>query len=264
MKETNLNIFYHFGAALARLCEKVSIGEKAVELIAYMYDVQLCISDFLTETKDFQHALKDSRASVEALLSKIQEIIDDLPDNPTGRVLTEQEVHVILGGKDDFEHNFEREHRNLDVFTVTPKAIYNTRLLIEHPDLKFPEKIRAKLPPQMLYDLEQAGRCLAFEIPTACAFHVFRGTEAVMLAYYELLATHAWTLPKRDWNIYIEQLIKEGAPESITNRLKEIRQDRNAYIHPDVNVTLEESPILFELCTGVVFLMGQEMSKLTL
>jgi len=85
-----------------------------------------------------------------------------------------------------------------------------------------------------------------------------------MFGYYELLARHPWPYKKRDWKIYIEQLGKEKAPKQITNRLEEIRAlDRNAYIHPDVNITLEEAPILFELCTGVVFLMGQEMGKLT-
>ncbi len=60
-----------------------------------------------------------------------------------------------------------------------------------------------------------------------------------------------------------EQLAKEGAPKSITARLDEIRElDRNTYIHPDKNVSLEEAPVLFELCSGVVFQMGQELKKL--
>jgi len=45
--------------------------------------------------------------------------------------------------------------------------------------------------------------------------------------------------------------------------LDEIRaMDRNSYAHPDRNVTLEESPVQFELCTNVMFQMGSEIDKI--
>ncbi len=39
--------------------------------------------------------------------------------------------------------------------------------------------------------------------------------------------------------------------------------DRNAYIHPDKTVDLNETPILFELCSAVIFYMGQELERLS-
>ena len=70
-----------------------------------------------------------------------------------------------------------------------------------------------------------------------------------MLAYYARLAGHAWNLPKnKDWNQYIDHLKKEGAPAKITDRLKEIKDsDRNALIHPDINVRQDEAHVLFKL-----------------
>jgi hypothetical protein len=138
-------------------------------------------------------------------------------------------------GIDSFEKAFEREHHNLTIFTITAKGIYNTRALIETTHHKFPEKVRKFLPPQLIFDLREAGQALAFDLPTACAFHICRGTEATMLKYHELLAGHSWSFGKKDWKIYIEQLGVEKAPKQITNRLDEIRLlDRNAYIHPDL------------------------------
>jgi len=181
-----------------------------------------------------------------------------------GRTITPDEYRAIVNGKEEIEKNFEREHRNLSVFTVTPKGIYDTRLLIENPEQKFPEKIRRFLPQQMLDDFKQAARCLAFEIPTACAFHVCRGTEALIILYCERLLGHPWTERRKDWSRYIEVLIEKQASDKITSRLKEIsKMDRNAYAHPDINVTLEESPVLFDLCAGVIFYMGQELERLT-
>ena len=103
---------------------------------------------------------------------------------------------------------------------------------------------------------------LAFDIPTACAFHICRATESLILKYYEALSGHGWTFKKRDWKIYVEQLVKENAPRHITDRLDEIRElDRNAYTHPDRDVTVEEAPIQFELCTSVMFQMADEISR---
>ena len=262
MKETNLNVFYHLGGSLTYLQEHIAIGMPVKALYGELVLPQSWLESFLRETKEFFSTLRDTRTSADRLLIAIKDIMESIPED-WERTMTTLELHTVFAGKDELEKNFEREHRNLNVFTVTPKGIYDTRLLVEQPELKFAEKIRPILPPQMLYDLKQAGRCLAFDIPTACAFHVCRGTEALMLTYYERLAGHSWCFAKKDWKIYIEQLRKEGAPKNITNRLDEIRElDRNTYIHPDVNVTLEEAPILFELCTGVAFLMGQEITKL--
>jgi len=44
--------------------------------------------------------------------------------------------------------------------------------------------------------LKEAGRCLAFDLPTACAFHICRATEALMLTYYEALTGNAWPFPR--------------------------------------------------------------------
>ena len=83
-----------------------------------------------------------------------------------------------------------------------------------------------------------------------------------MLGYYEALTGTAWSLPKRDWMNYNTQLRVKGAPSAITDRLGEIREDRNAYTHPDLNVSLDEAPVVFELCSGVIFSIAKEIEKI--
>jgi len=46
------------------------------------------------------------------------------------------------------------------------------------------------------------------------------------------------------------------------NHKAEIRADRNAYAHPDITVPLDEGPIVYDLCTGVMFYMAKEIEKL--
>jgi hypothetical protein len=272
MKQTSLDVFYHLGSSLRQLRTPSPVLGLDHSICAGMdmgaWNITTCfavewLKRFIEETKDVP--LPDSRTSARKLLDMLASITT--PYNPE-RILTGQEAVAVFDLYEQFERDFDREQRNIDVFTVMPKGIYNTRQLIEEPENKFPENLRKHFPSQFIYDLKQAGKCLAFELPTACAFHVCRATESLMLKYYEVLKGQQWSFQRRDWNIYIEQLAsgKQGAdkvaPKHITSRLNEIRDmDRNSYIHPDINVTLEEAPILFELCTNVIFQMAQEIQK---
>lgn len=267
LKETNLIVFYRLGSALADLTKlerDMDTGDQVLHLVEPAEWLRSFIRE--TEAKDKNSPpvpMPDSRLSAKLLL----ELIDI--NEPQVRLqimspLSVDRLSAIWHFREKFEKDFEREQHNLSVFTILPKGIYETRALIEEAEKKFPPRVLKVLPwPQAIVDLNQAGRCLAFEIPTACAFHTCRATEAIMLHYYELLAGKPWPFSRRDWNIYNEHLAKEGAPPKITRRLDEIREfDRNPYIHPDQNVTLDEAPILFELCTGVIFQMAREMEKL--
>jgi hypothetical protein len=136
-------------------------------------------------------------------------------------------------------------------------------MLLESAEQKFPQNLLNVLPQRTTDDLKEAGRCLAFERPTACAFHICRATEALILAYYEALTGTPWPRSQKDWGKYNDELIRLNAPSRITTRLDEIRKmDRNAYAHPDLTVPRDEAPIVFELCTGVMFLMAKEIEAL--
>jgi hypothetical protein len=264
MKATNLNVFYQLGASITYLVDHVHIGDQAADLFTQIHIPCQWLVRFRTESDELEDTFKDTCAAVEGFIKLIHDWMDSIPAD-WNRLVTQDEMRALFYWKEKFEEAFEREQRNLDVFTVTPKGLYNTRLLIETPENDFPKEFRVVLPKQMLYDMQQAARCLAFDVPTACAFHVCRGTESLMLAYYARLAKHEWNLPKnRDWSQYIDHLKKKGAPAKITDRLKEIKDsDRNALIHPDINVRPDEAHILFKLCTAVNFYMAEEIVKLT-
>jgi hypothetical protein len=121
------------------------------------------------------------------------------------------------------------------------------------------------MPPKVIEDIQESGRCLAFERSTACAFHICRATEGLMRAYYKKLTGDDWPPPppkpkmRNDWAVLVDQLGVEGAPKKIIERLKELREDRNSYAHPDVTVPIDEAPIVYETCTFVMFYIAKEM-----
>ena len=260
MKETNLNIFYHFGASLDQLNEQIKTGMELAQIFSYLVLSQEWLKEFLAQTEEFEDTLRDSRACVQEMLTTSGNIYESARTN-WDRSITHEEVTSIIHGKEKFEKSFEREHRNLSVFTVTPKGLYDVRLLIEKAERKFGDQTRSVFTEQVIYDLQQSGRCLAFEVPTAMAFHVMRATESLIKNYYEVLAGKPWPHVQRDWGKYIAEL--EQFPDVdlvITGRLKEIKNlNRNPLIHPEDVVSLEEAPIIFDLCNGVIYYMAEEV-----
>jgi hypothetical protein len=262
MKKTRLNVFYHLGEALEDL-HKLRIGMEFSEAMVEMIRPQQWLAQFDWESLDVP--LDETRAAAKAMLNFVNNWLVSGPAFIAKQPFSQQNMNTMQRLREKFLEEFEREYSNLGVLIFTPKRLLDTKLLVNKPEMAFEEKVRKHLPAQTLHDFTQAARCLAFEIPTACAFHVCRGTEALILHYYEKLAGQPWPYPKtKDWYNYIDHLKKHQAPDKITMRLDEIRKfDRNAYIHPDINVSLEEAPVLFNLCDGVILYMVQEVERLT-
>jgi hypothetical protein len=262
MKETDLNIFYHLGSSVGGMLGKIEIGMDLARVALDIYWPKPWLEAFLKQTDELAKPLKDARASAQRLLGLVNEIIEHAREHNFEGKLTQRQMIDLSDSRDKFVEDFERDCKKLSVFMVTPKAIYDTRQLIENPEEKFSPAVVAVLPPQTIADLKQAGKCLAFEVPTACAFHVCRGTEALILKYYEVLTGHIWPHHQRDWGKYIKELESINVPSRITSRLAEIKvMERNPYIHPDTDVTLEEAPVVFDMCNGVIFWMAQEIQK---
>jgi hypothetical protein len=263
MKTTNLNIFYHLGSELSILSEHCGTGQSVVDLLIYGSGSLEWLRAFLIETEEYDEYLRDSRRYISETLAALQ-AVTSRERVVSGVPVSESECGSLIWARQKFEGLFEHECKRLQVFTVTPKGTRDTNLLIEAPETDLPKRVIPLVPEQFIYDLRQAARCLAFDIPTACAFHSCRATESLILAYYTVLSRKSWAFKKRDWKIYIEQLGVEGAPKRITTRLDEIRaSDRNAYTHPDENVPIDEAKVLYTLCSGVNYYMAEEIVRLT-
>lgn len=231
----NLIKFYYFGAKMAELEHLVTDHDRLGEYIwSELGSVQEWLSHYWNEMGE----LPLSRRHREAVTYLQHQV-----GFARGRMLKEIQAHQstkltvadntsIMYGLRDLEREFEYDSMRLGVFGVTRKGDRDITILIEDASQKFDPHLLAVMPQKTTDDIKEAGACLAFERPTACAFHICRATEALMLAYYEKLAGAPWPYPQRDWANYNNHLIKLKAPERITTRLEEIRKmERNAYAH---------------------------------
>lgn len=167
---------------------------------------------------------------------------------------------------DTFRSVFEAECRDVDVYSVGQISIYKTSALVSGASGAIPSDIAAHLPPVTLEEFDNAGRCLAFDLPTACGFHALRGLELVMDAY--LNSFGVTTSGFRSWNDYIsaasELSKQEGAGKKpsakVTAMLDRMRSlDRNPLMHPRDKLDPISADMLFRLATITVVEMSRDM-----
>jgi hypothetical protein len=269
MERVKLPTFYKFGAVIGelRVLDKSDFVSNTI-VMNLAFKAGLWIVFFFNATDDI--ALPHTRDAA----NNIYQLLDEYKSRLAGIAVTDQNKDDVLGELfvqrlnqeiDAFELMFEREARRVSVFAVQPKGLYDTEKLIEEGEKKFPPDLIAVMPPQVIEDIREAGRCLAFDRSTACAFHICRATEGLMRAYYKKLTGLDWPPPPpkpkmaKDWKVLVDQLRVEGAPKKIIERLGELREDRNSYAHPDVTVPVDEAPIVYETCTFAMFYIAKEL-----
>ncbi|MBI2986152.1 MAG: hypothetical protein HYY45_05220 [Deltaproteobacteria bacterium] len=144
----------------------------------------------------------------------------------------------------------------LATYYVIQKGLYSTDDLISHAHHHIPESLRSYVPKQAIIDINEAGKCLAFELPTASAFHMWRAVETVMEEYYKKLSgTQSFSDDKvqRNWDSYIKALEGKNAEKKITVFLDHIRSEyRNPVSHPSVNIEMEEAFSLLGAAFSVI------------
>lgn len=162
---------------------------------------------------------------------------------------------IIATKVDAFRSVFEAECRDVDVYTVGQISIYKTSALVSNGHGVLPPETRENVPSEALKEFDDAGRCLAFDLPTACGFHALRALELVMDDY--LNAFGVVTEKMKSWNDYIvaaknlsdsTTAPKKPSPKvaAMLDRMREL--DRNPLMHPRDTLDEVSANMLFNLC----------------
>jgi len=165
----------------------------------------------------------------------------------------------------EFEAVLKAELGRLGMFLVAPKSALDTSLLIEAGHLAFPPELATKVP-SAISDAKQAMSCIAFELPTAAAFHLHRANEAVLKAYFEATAPADTHLPEKgSMGTIVHQMEQQAiGKEEIRSSLRDIiRLHRNPTIHPETSLDdVEEAINLYGAIRSVIGFMLKEIQPL--
>ena len=120
-----------------------------------------------------------------------------------------------------------------------------TSTLIERGALCFPFEVIFKVP-EAIPDLEQATRCLAYELPTAAGFHLHRANEAVLRKYWDAVTTNATRPPSRNMGDYLNEMDQRNVGDpKVKSALKDLKDlHRNPLIHPEDSLSMDEAVAL--------------------
>ncbi len=167
-------------------------------------------------------------------------------------------IRQIKDAASKFETVLTEELAIVDTYSVTQKGAYSTADLITNAESLFSKDVQRKLPPNAIQDIREAGKCLAFETPTAAAFHVVRAIESVILAYYQKVMGTPPPTRMRNWGVYIKNMRDSGkADPKILDFLTHIKDNyRNPVAHPEAVLTIDEVMVLVSVAVGAMSQMA--------
>jgi hypothetical protein len=148
-------------------------------------------------------------------------------------------------------------------FIAAQKGGLDTLSLLASGENLFPIDLTEKAP-DALFDVREAGRCLAYENATAAGFHVFRATESVLRKYY---AHHTGGKPPprvRSIKVYTRALRQHDVgTEKVLASLDQMAElHRNPLIHPEARLTQEEAYGIFGIARSVIGFMLSELPRI--
>jgi hypothetical protein len=194
--------------------------------------------------------LRSSTALGQQLLQMIKSQTDNTDYT---RVVTRFTLYQIRDLYKQFRIAFLAEIGVMHSYFVTQKGGFDTVSLLAFGENLFPDDLLTKAP-EAIFDAREAGKCLAYELPTACGFHVFRATETVLRKYYDYVARGAAPPKIRTLGVYVRAMRQaKVGDEKILSALDQMTQlHRNPLIHPEAVLTLDEAIAAFGIARSVI------------
>jgi len=225
--------------------EIFSTGENKLhtcsEARAILYQARFALEEFMTRSVYKMRTLQKTAQEFRGLLEWAMEHCEtkgkanDIPD--TNVIFQVQEKHR------EFEAVLRGEFAAADIYLVMQKSAFDTNTLIEFGELAFPHETGLKTP-EALEDLRQAMRCIAFELPTAAAFHLHRANETVLGRYWDSVTKDTPRPKNQTLGSYIGELERlDVGSDIVISALRDIKNlHRNPTIHADSSLeTVEEA-----------------------
>lgn len=255
MRRINLYAYFDCGGGL-RTLKNLQTGEaRRGDLVLPDVVLWRLLNDPIFKT------LPSSRAQAVRLSESLANAYasDDMFDNS---ILEDGVLSNIKGLYSTFETFLAEELTRANVYAVDPKGIFETDALVNRASEAIPPKLLKVLPAECANDLQQAGRCLAFELPTAAGFHIMRATEAAIWKYWDKAVGKKVRPTSRNWGSAIKDLEGGGADARITAALRQLKDlHRNPVVHPEVTLDMDEALALWQVAPGAIIAIARELAK---
>jgi hypothetical protein len=171
------------------------------------------------------------------------------------------EVSDVQAKLTQLETAMSLELQRHQTYLVSQIGGYSMPLLATKAEVNILEDALEVIGEQAKKDFREAGKCLAFEIPTAAGFHAMRATENVLRQYYALVVGKP--IDRIEWATCTQELKKAKANPKVVQVLDQIRDlHRNPLMHPQDFLNMKEAISLFDIAKSAIGSVAEEIAKL--
>ena len=258
MIRLDLSYFLRLSANLTRL-RYIRSNEPISEVRTPLFDARAWLVNLAQNDLFGLSSMRNTKAAIPLVVNRIDQILS----RDENEILTSFDLLDLLNDLNSFEVLLVSDFSIADAYYVTEKEPYSTIALVTKGESLFPPSLRNKVP-EALVDMQQAAKCLAFEVPTAAAFHVHRATETVLRQYWKEVTGNAPKPRTRSIGVYLAALKKMGfGDEKVIAALSQMNElHRNPTIHPEAVLDVEEAIALIGIANSVVAAMLKQIPDL--
>jgi len=258
MKQVNTYALYELANHLAPLRTVLDAETLTKDHAFTLFLAKFRIEQFFMERRLIPLELSGDAA--DQLISAISSVSDKVWADPP-EVVAQWEVQQIHTKLQELETVMALELQRHQTYLVSQIGGYSMPLLTTKAEVNLAEDAIAVISDQARKDFREAGRCLAFEVPTAAGYHAMRATEDVLRQYYALFMKK--TTDKIDWAVCTQELKKAKANPKVVQVLDQIRDlHRNPLMHPQEFLSMKEAIGLFDIAKSVIGSLAEEITSL--
>lgn len=252
MEKQSIDDYFFFGTSV-RYLQDVSDGYPIFGTGYILENINRCLDQI-----DKLELIVTKNASLD--LTKFRDKLRKISDKDAK--LNKEQAKELNSICETLRPTLLAELQTHEAYIITPKRYDTDKLLNDISSLMSPN-IYSSLPEITQYDLTEAGKCIAFERPTAAAFHLLRATEAVLRHFYcTLIRTKR--VKNLLWGDMVQDLRtrrKTKKHTTLYNNLDNIRHSyRNPTQHPEATYDIHEVQDLLPLCFEAIGRMIKVLS----
>ncbi len=257
MKSINGYKLYEYGYYIHQL---ESISEETSDEDAYfkLLSAKSALNGLYADLKD---SMITSFNISEELYIYCDQLIERYEESEDRKLsLSFLDVYSLKEKLNKLEHIISAEFATMPLYATQQVAAFDARYMVPVGHLIFPRELQWKVP-EAIKDIQQATKCLAFELPTASAFHLFRAVELVLKRYF-ISVTNKKKTPSNGLGSYFKELEKckfsnqkkKDTHDKILSSLRDLKNlHRNPIVHPENSLeTTEEAVALLGCVISII------------
>jgi len=233
----------------------IKVGEKVSDHWFTLLIAHSAIDNFINKSV-FAAEIRTSRQSATDFSNLLNQYTTVDQVN-AGHTFDQGQISSLEYYLNQFKTILWAELETLNAHFVTQKRGYDSAALISYAEAIFPPDLAVKAP-DAIPDIREAGKCIAFELPTAAGFHLHRANEAVLHRYYDHVSGGLARPKNRNIGGYLTALTQSGfGDQRLLATLRDLNElHRNPLIHPDQSLeTIDDAIALMNAVHNAVVFM---------